>query len=265
MSEEHSELSFIHQRGDPFENTIGRINSIPINFLLGTPEASLQSPSKKVGEEIKEKLKNTKTKGKIDVYMGHSPFFREMKRLFQNDRRTNFFLRMGLGIPSTIAGSILAGKLSRADHYNPFSESVHVYHPNKAVALHEIGHALDFDKARLPGLKAVARILPPFTLKQEWQASRNAMKYLDRNEQQEAAKILEPAFGTYVGAFGGSLLSRLTSLPLAGAAYIGAILLGHLHSKTSEKNIFFNGKMVESITEEHPQSNSNKSFIPAIA
>lgn len=246
MSEDTSEISFLHQRGDPIENTFGRVNSIFGNLLLGTPEAVLQSPSKKLGEELKEKLKGTKTKGQIEVFMGHSPFFREMKRLFSKERRTNFFLRMGLGIPNTVVGSLMRGKFTRADHYNPFTESVHVYHPSKAIALHEIGHALDYDKAKLPGLKAVARILPPFTLKQEWQASRNAMKYLDKKDQQEASKILEPAFGTYAGSFAGALLGKLTSLPLATAAFFGSVLLGHLHSKTSEKNIFFNGQSIAS-------------------
>ena len=245
MSDEAShEISFIHQRGDPLENTFGRVNSLVGNFLIGTPEASFQSPSRGLSDELKEKLKNTHTKGQVEAYMGHSPFFREMKRLFSNDRRTNKFVRMGLGIPSTVVGSLLRGKLARADHYNPYTESVHVYHPNKAVALHEIGHALDFDKAKHPGLKAVARILPPFTLKQEWQASRNAMKYLNTEDQRKAANILEPAFGTYVGTFAGGLLGKLTSLPVAGIAYLGSVALGHLHATTSEKNIFYNNEPI---------------------
>ncbi len=245
MSEEGShEISFIHQHGDPIENTFGRVNSLFGNFLLGTPEASFQSPSKKLSEELKEKLQHIKTNGQIETYMGHSPFFREMKRLFKDDRRTNKFLRYGLGIPTTLYSSLLAGKLRRADHYNPFTEAIHVYHPNKAIALHEIGHALDFDKAKKPGLKAVGGILPPFRLKNEWQASRNAMKFLDTEGQRDAARILEPALGTYVGGFGASLLGRITSLPVSAMAFLGSVALGHFHATASEKNIFYNNEPV---------------------
>lgn len=235
-------VTFSHHWGDPIENTLGRINSIPGNFLIATPEASLQSPSKKVAEELKIKLKGIRTKGDIEAFMGHSPFFHEMKRVFSKDRRTNFFLRMGLGLPFTAISSF-AGKLARTDRYNPFSESVHLFHPSKAVAAHEIGHALDFDRAKYPGLKALGHLLPPFTLKNEWQASRNAMKLLSTHEeQQEASKILEPSFGAYVGAIGGPILEKVTKLPVAGVAFLGSVLAGHLHSNTSEKNIFYNGE-----------------------
>ncbi len=49
-------VTFSHHWGDPIENTLGRLNSIPGNFLLGTPESSLMSPKKKVSDELKEKL-----------------------------------------------------------------------------------------------------------------------------------------------------------------------------------------------------------------
>jgi len=264
MSDEGNEIQIIHGKGDPLEQSFGRVNSVVTNSLiLGTPKASFQSPTKELAAELKEKLKETKTNGKIEVYLGHSPFFRELKRLFHRDRRANFFLRMGLGLPSILKGSLIQNKLMRSDHYNPLTETVHVYHPNKAVALHEIGHALDFDKAKYPGLKTFGGILPPIRLKQEWVASRNAMKYLDKKEQHEASKILEPAFSSYVGSFGGLAVGKLISAPAALVTYIGSIALGHLHSRTSEKNIFYNGEPV--LLKEDSKEQKTEISAPAFA
>jgi len=243
---ENNEISILHKRGDPLEQ-LGRL-SIPTfiqNALVrGTPLASFSNPKESDAMALKEKLKNTKTEGKIEVYLGHSPYFREMKRLFSRDRKTNFFLRMGLGLPGTAIVSIIT-KLTRTDYYNPFTETAHVYHPNKAIALHEVGHATDYDQAKYPGGKAIiSQLVPPLGFKDEWQASRNAMKHLDKKEQSDAGKILEPGLGSHLGATLLPFVGALVNIPTGIATYWGSVLAGHIHSRVSNKNIFFNGEPV---------------------
>lgn len=222
-------LHIRHSKGDIVENTVGRIGGVESDIMLWTPGSIVKNPGKETVEYLKDKYKDVPWKGNVEVYLGHSPLFRQLKRLFQKDRRTNLFARFWFGIPQTIGGWI-AGKLARTDMYNPWTETVQVYNAHKAVAMHEVGHAEDFDQARHPTLKAIARSLPtifayPIAIIQEWNASRNAMKHLQPDERQNAAKVLTPAFGTYLGAN----LPILNWIPL---------IAGHIHARLSKNTPF---------------------------
>lgn len=227
-----SGINIIRKRGDIVENTLGRVGSIVPNIFLGTPESILKSPAAQTEELIKERFKDVPWSGSIDVYLGHSPLFRQLKRLFQKERRTNIFGRILLGIPTTISAWI-RGKLFRSDLYNPWGEYVQVYHSRDSVAAHEVGHAEDYDQAKHPTLKTIARTLPivgyPIAVNQEWRASHNAIKHLKEEERPKAATVLTPAFGSYLAPFAYIFNPIFNLVPL---------LAGHLHSRISKNTPF---------------------------
>ena len=112
--------------------------------------------------------------------------------------------RYTVGAVSVAAEAIFPGRLFGGDHYNPFTNTIHLYSGSPAIALHEAGHAKDFARRKWKGTYAVAGILPIVPLIQEGIATSDALGYLEATQsvsaQQEAYEILYPAYGTYVGA-----------------------------------------------------------------
>lgn len=134
------------------------------------------------------------------------------------------FLRLVYGTWHLIVYTLAPWRLFGGDCYQPLTNTVHLFSGHLGVALHEMGHAADFARRRYPGLYMVARILPPVTLYQEYVASRYAVRYLrsigDVTAEQEAYKVLAPAFFTYL--FGTIVPARLQAF-----IFLPFILLGH--------------------------------------
>ena len=112
--------------------------------------------------------------------------------------------RYTVGAVSVAVEAIFPGRLFGGDHYNPYTNTIHLYSNAPAIALHEAGHAKDFARRKWKGTYAAVRILPIVPLIQEAIATSDALGYLEAREnvsaQQEAYEILYPAYGTYVGA-----------------------------------------------------------------
>ena len=129
----------------------------------------------------------------------------ELRRLAAN-RYVAWPYRLLLGLPMTLVFEILLpGRLIGGDHYNPWTNTVHLYSDDAAVALHEAGHAHDFAGQRYKGSYALLRLLPGMDLYQEYVASSAAIDYFalsrDRAAELHAYKILYPAYGTYLGSY----------------------------------------------------------------
>ncbi len=135
--------------------------------------------------------------------------------------------RYTFGTVSVLGETIFPGRLFGGDHYNPFTNTVHVYSDVPAIALHEGGHAKDFARRKWKGTYAAVYVLPVVPLYHESIASRDVVAYLEKHgssEQQAAARrILYPAYATYVGNAAGYGLPSY-SFPL----YYGAVAAGHL-------------------------------------
>ena len=112
--------------------------------------------------------------------------------------------RYTVGAVSVAVEAIFPGRLFGGDHYNPYTNTIHLYSNAPAIALHEAGHAKDFARRKWKGTYAAARILPIVPLIQEAIATSDTLGYLEATDsvsaQQEAYDILYPAYGTYVGA-----------------------------------------------------------------
>ncbi|MBI1976130.1 MAG: hypothetical protein HYS56_01315, partial [Candidatus Omnitrophica bacterium] len=141
----------------------------------------------------------------VKVRLNQGAFFGDLKSLAKN-KKVEWYWRIFPGIPVTIYSS-LKGRLLGGDHYNPYTNTVHLYSDDPAVALHELGHAKDFEQNPSKGLYAVGRILPSVALSQEYAATDHAIDYLKKNKDQQgelkAYNTLYPAYGTYVGGYSG--------------------------------------------------------------
>ncbi|MBI4066204.1 hypothetical protein HY411_00660 [Candidatus Gottesmanbacteria bacterium] len=179
------------------------------------PEQTFKNPSLGYAQELLKRWKDVPWRGDVLLRIGHTSLWGDIERTFRTDikGRPNFFLR-ALGLLGTIPGW-LGGKLNRDNFYNPFTNTVHVFRPVLATGMHEVGHAKFFDERTHRNLWVGATLLPfiidrliapwPFlripiyTSFLEWQANVRAMKqFFTDTEREEALRVMEPAFGTYL-------------------------------------------------------------------
>ena len=142
--------------------------------------------------------------------------------------------RYTFGVVSVLGETILPGRVFGSDHYNPFTNTIHLYSNVPAIAIHEAGHSKDYARRKWKGTYAAIYGLPFAPLSQEAIATNDALSYIvanrDLEAQQEAYEILYPAYGTYVGnaiagpvphgysigLIGGHIAGRWKSWQLAG-------------------------------------------------
>jgi hypothetical protein len=144
----------------------------------------------------------------------------EWHRLRHN-RNIGAGYRYTLGLLSWTLYTIFPGRLFAGfpiigigDHFNPFTNTIHVYSSDPAILLHEAGHAKDYLGHRHRGTGfALPRLLPGIDLIQEETASSDAIHYLqcvDEHEREvDAYRSLYPAYSTYVASYlpGGVLVT----------------------------------------------------------
>lgn len=140
--------------------------------------------------------------------------------------------RYTLGVVLVAGETIFPGRLFGGDHYNPFTDTVHLYSNSPAIAFHEAGHAKDFARRKWKGTYAAAYLIPGVPLYHEAQATNDALSYVTATRepalQREAYNLLYPAYGTYVG----SAVNDPT-----GIAYVGAVLIGHAAGRWKSRQI----------------------------
>jgi len=114
------------------------------------------------------------------------------------------------------------------DFYNPYTNSANIFSDHPAIALHELGHALDFERRRHRGLYSLLQVIPFVALYQEFIASRYAVSFLRHRcyhaDELAAYKVLYPAYSTYLlGA-----ISDIFPSPILGILYLPIILTAHV-------------------------------------
>jgi len=121
--------------------------------------------------------------------------------------------RVFAGLPIVTAG----------DHFNPFTNTIHVYSSDIAILIHEAGHAKDYVRHESKGTSfALLRLLPGVDLLQEADASSDAIRYFycvhDEKAEIDAYRTLIPAYSTYIaGYFQGGLI---VTLPIVFAGHV---------------------------------------------
>lgn len=157
----------------------------------------------------------------------------DFKRLRQN-KTVAWPYRYTLGLLAVGGEAILPGRLFGGDHFNPFSQTVHLYSDIPAIALHELSHAKDFSRRQYQGTYALA-----YTVMPTWHetiASRDSFAYLydrkDRDGIVEANRVLYPAYGTYVGAALGAFVPDQAS-----PVYYASVIAGHLNGRMLSREV----------------------------
>lgn len=147
----------------------------------------------------------------------------DMKALFKN-HYVAWPYRILMGLPVTLIYDVLLpGRIFPwGDYFNPYTNVVHIYSDDFAIAMHEAGHAYDQGTFPYKGTYALIRAFYLVTLYQEKWATGDAIKFLEETgaheDEYHAHRSLWPAYGTY---FGGAL-----PIPYVGSA--AGALGGHI-------------------------------------
>ncbi len=166
----------------------------------------------------------------------------EWSRLFRN-RAVGAGWRYTLGVITVALYTALPGRFFGGDHYNPYTHTVSIYSDHPAIALHEGGHAKDFENAKMRGTYAAIGALPLAPLYYEAQATGDAVGYLREKDlkemEKESYKILYPAYGTYVGGEFVNLVDILS--PVDAAVVLGVqlaiVIPGHIVGRIKSANV----------------------------
>ena len=210
-TKEGGSITFSYKR-DVVADSIGHVMAIPTTHLaLWTFKNAFENPNRELVDRLYERWKDVPWKGDVLVRVGHGSIIGDVLRLFTiylekfKDTPISFanvysLLSRAIFTPF-VAFASLAARVRRADHYNPFTRTVTVFHPELAVGMHEIGHAKFFDERKpfVGASYALGRALPIVRSFTEWKATANAMRQFKNDEERlKATKIQEGAFGTYL-------------------------------------------------------------------
>jgi hypothetical protein len=149
----------------------------------------------------------------------------ELKRIWRNDH-INPAIKYTFGLIGWFSYTLLPERifagLFGGDHYNPFSNSVHIYSDLPSIAIHEGGHAKDFNSREFKTMYAAIYSIPIIgALYHEAVATDDTLAYFQEKEDDEkiieSYKILSPAYATYIGGSIGDIaqtpLSILSVIP----------------------------------------------------
>ncbi len=177
---------------------LGWVGSLTAKLMLLSYKMG-ETPKEETKQYITETLNNSELKN-TTVRIGHTRTFQDTYRLFKDPRLRDVSLlgKIIFGIPSTLFGG-LYGKLFRGDHYNPFTRTIHCYSDVKAIAGHELGHAVDYQQRKHPltygWFGANFDIIGWY---QEYKASKIAAQTLSKEDRWQDSRYLLPAYLSYI-------------------------------------------------------------------
>jgi hypothetical protein len=153
--------------------------------------------------------------------------------------------RYTFGAVSVLGETVIPGRIFGGDHFNPYTNTIHLYSDIPTIALHEGGHAKDFARRKWKGTYAAIYTLPIVPLYHESIASRDVVAYLEAigtTEQRAAAsRILYPAYGTYVGSAAGTFAPNYAS-PIYYVGLIGGHIAGRVEARQIEMSAMLPGR-----------------------
>jgi hypothetical protein len=218
----------------PVLDAVGWAVGIPSKLLLWNRRIDNHNISPETEVAIAKYLSDNEL-GHVKVRLNQYRPWDDMKRLTKN-RTMAWPWRYTVGVVSVLGEGIFPGRIFGGDHFNPYTQTVHLYSDLPVIGFHEGAHAKDFSRRRYPGTYAAAYMLPIVPLYHESVASRDVMDYVsklgDPQLEQQAYHLLYPAYGTYVGGAIGAVIPAV-SFP----AYYGSVLAGHAAGRYASSRI----------------------------
>ena len=195
------------QRGRPnkFVDGVGSVLGIPNKLVLLDGRAD----NHQVSPETEMALNNYLIENQMqDVLVRSNQYdpIGEWRRMKANDDIRPIW-RATVGNYNLLKYTLLPGRLTGGDWYNPYTNTINLYSDIPSLAVSKGAYAYDLRTRLNPGAYAAAKEIPFVGLAHGNTATHNALAYYENNapdQLQEARDILEPNNGAAVG---GQLLS----------------------------------------------------------
>ena len=217
------------QRGRPNKlvDGVGNVLGIPNKLVLLDDRAD----NHQVSAETEMALSNFLIENQMqDVLVRSNQYdpIGEWRRMKDNDGIRPIW-RMTVGNYNLVKYTLLPGRLTGGDWYNPYTNTLNLYSDIPPLAISKAAYAYDIRTRINPGAYAAAKEIPIVGLAHGTTATRNALAYYENNrpeELQQARDILEPSNGAN---WGGQLLSFVPYGSFAGRLIGSGV--GRLKSK----------------------------------
>ena len=156
------------QRGEPRKviDTVGWIWGIPSKLLLWDRRVDSHHISAETEVAIADYLEYNQLSS-VRVRLNQYRPGEDWRRLTRN-QSVGAGWRYTFGALSVLGETLIPGRVFGGDHFNPFTNTVHIYSDVPAIALHEGAHAKDFARRRWKGTYAAVYMLPIVPLVGMW-------------------------------------------------------------------------------------------------
>jgi len=226
MAWEEGESQIERGKRKPILDGIGWVVGIPGKILLWDRRIDNHRVSPETEVALAAYLEKNNLQ-QVKVRINEYDPLGEWRRLRKN-KSVSWGWRYTAGTLTALHYTLLPGRIIGGDNYNPFTNTISLYSDLPAVALHEGGHAKDFASRKYKGTYAVVTALPVLSLWPESIATNDALGYLRAEEnyegEQEAYRVLYPAYATYIAGAASPLLPYSDLLIKAGAVIPGHIV-----------------------------------------
>lgn len=212
-------------------DTIGHyVFSLPSKLIFWNSKADNHNISPEVIQLTKDYIRENNLRNVKVRFNQYAPMA-ELRRVWENDT-INPVIKYTFGIFGWVIYTVLPERLFSGliggDHYNPFSNTVHIYSDLNSITIHEAGHSKDFNQREYKTLYSAIYSIPIIgALYHEAVASDDAIAYFNEKERDEdideSYKILVPAYSTYLGGSIGDILQTAYSMV--------AVIPGHIYGR----------------------------------
>jgi len=189
------------QRGQPrpIIDIAGRVLGLPNRIAIG--KSGIDNHDISPATEMK--IVNYLEQNGLDTVLVRSNQyapFDELKRMVANDQIRPIW-KSTFGTYNLLKYTLLPGRLTGGDWYNPYSNSLHVYSDVPSLAISRAAYAQDVRTRVNPGAYVAIKDIPLVGLSHETTATQLALRwYEDKPQEIEAAQeVLLPSYGASVG------------------------------------------------------------------
>ena len=205
----------------PIIDGAGRLFALPNRIALGDPRVDNHRVSPQTEMEITNYLEHNGL-GSVLVRSNQYAPLDEYKRMVSN-RNIRPFWKATFGNYNLLKYTLLPGRITGGDWYNPYTESLHIYSDAPVVAISRAAYAQDIASRANPGAYAAIKDVPIAGLGHETTATKLTLQHYERQspEQYQAARdLLYPSLGA---SYGGQLASFLPYGQVLGKLVGGGI------------------------------------------
>lgn len=189
------------QRGQPrpIIDAAGRVLGLPNRIAIGKAGVDNHQITQATEMAVVNYLEQNSL-GSVLVRSNQYSPFGELSRMISNDRIRPIW-KTTFGTYNLLKYTLLPGRLTGGDWYNPYSNSLHIYSDEPTLAISRAAYAQDLRTRVNPGAYAAIKDIPVAGLAHETTATKLALQwYEDKPDQiDNAREILLPSYGATVG------------------------------------------------------------------